>query len=140
MGKCLDDLRANYSRGLSDAEIEEIFKDAQRLWKGVQASRQASNQNALAQQLAKQQAEREQIAAVIKKRNTYLQLERKVAILESTLGNWQTHSIMLLNGQKLTYTPSKKNGSRSDVIKLRFEKEYFYASNKTANTTDYYRV
>ncbi len=65
-------------------------KDAQRLWKGVQASRQAaSNQNALAQQLAKQQAEREQIAAVIKKRNTYLQLERKVAILESTLGNWQ---------------------------------------------------
>ena len=63
--------------------------DAQRLWKGVQASRQASNQNALAQQLAKQQAEREQIAAVIKKRNTYLQLERKVAILESTLGNWQ---------------------------------------------------
>lgn len=118
MGKCLDDLRANYSRGLSDAEIEEIFKDAQRLWKGVQASRQASNQNALAQQLAKQQAEREQIAAVIKKRNTYLQLERKVAILESTLGNWQGRegeglSAMLVGGQKL------RQGSRMSVDALR---------------------
>lgn len=118
MGKCLDDLRANYSRGLTDAEIEEIFADAKRLWKGVQASRQASNQNALAQQLAAQQAQREQIAAVIKKRNTYLQLERKVAILENTLGNWQGRegeglSAMMVGGQKL------REGSRMSVDALR---------------------
>lgn len=118
MGKCLDDLRANYGRGLSDAEIEEIFRETEKLWKGVQASKQASNQNALAQQLIAKQAERKQIAAVIKKRNTYLQLERKVAILENTLGNWQGRegeglSAMLVGGQKL------RQGSRMSVDALR---------------------
>ena len=104
MGKCLDDLRANYSRGLTDAEIEEIFADAKRLWKGVQASKQASNQNALAQQLAKQQAEREQIAAVIKKRNTYLQLERFWKTL------WATGKGVRLKGFRPCWSAAKSCG------------------------------
>lgn len=114
MGKCLDDLRRNYNRGLNDEEISEIFAEAEQLYKMVQASKQASNQSAYAQQLAAQKAAREQISLVLKKRNTFLQLSRKVEALENVLGNWQGREAeglqaMMVGGNKM------RDGARLSV-------------------------
>lgn len=90
MSKCLDDLRKYYNnRGLTEQEITEIFKEARQLYKVVKASKKTSNLSAYAQKLSQKQATRDKIALVLKKRNTYMQMTRKVAIIENVLGNWQ---------------------------------------------------
>lgn len=118
MGKCLDQLRRDYGRGLNDEEITEVFEEAKKLYDGVQAANKGSEANAYAQALAAKQAERELIAAVLKKRNSYMQLSRKIAIIENIKGNWQGReweglSALMVGGRKL------RDGARLSVDSIR---------------------
>ncbi|MDE5831941.1 MAG: hypothetical protein K2H64_02980 [Desulfovibrio sp.] len=118
MSKCLDDLRKHYNRGFSDEEITDIFNEAEQLYQQVQAAQQVSNQSAYAQKLAQQQTTRDKIALALKKRNTYMQMTRKVAILENALGDWQGREAEgllanLVGGNKL------RNGARLSVDQIR---------------------
>lgn len=118
MGACLDDLRKNYGRGLTDKEITEIFEEARELYKRVSASQKASSQSAYAQQLAKQNAEREQISLALKKRNTWMQICCKGEIVERVLTEWQGREAegliaQMVGGNKL------REGARMSVDSLR---------------------
>lgn len=126
MSKCLDDLRQQYSRDLKDTEIDEIFHEANQLYKQVQAAKYSSNANAEAQRLAGIRATQEQIAAALQKRNIYMQRVKRVRATEYILGNWQgreadgliammENSVLSRQGARLS-VDSIRNGQRSKYL------------------------
>lgn len=118
MAGCLDALREDLrSKSMSDQEVEELFNEAKKLWEQVQAGPNAAKMQQEAARLGALKAKREKIAAALKKRNVFLQLERKAALMENSLINWKGReaeglSAMIAGNERV------RKGSRYSVDSL----------------------
>lgn len=75
---CEDIMRQALGRDMNEAEIEEFFREGDRLWRQVKAARNAANQGAAAKQAAQRWAQKQQLAAIAKKRAVNLQMEKRL--------------------------------------------------------------